>query len=187
MAVSKCVRSLLLLVCLLLGSRAGQAQPHKYSNLFRTPPGLDTYFDYTEAVAAARQAGKPLLIEFTGHATINARRIEQNVWPDSAVFPLLRHRYVILQVYVDDATPLPKLGPKPAGSASRAPQTLGAQWAAWQQTQFGTNYQPYYVALNPTTERRLLPSLPIEALSDPAKLAEWLRAGVAALPAAKGK
>lgn len=184
MAVFKRVQGLLLLVCLLLGSRAGQAQPHKYSNLFRAPLGLDTYFDYTEAVAAAQRAGKPLLIEFTGHATINARKIEQNVWPDSAVFPLLRHHYVILQVYVDDATPLPKLGPKPA---SRAPQTLGAQWGAWQQAQFGTNYQPYYVALNPVTGRRLLPSLTIAALSDPARLAEWLRAGAAALPAATSK
>lgn len=187
MAVFKRVRGLLLLVYLLFGSRAGQAQPHKYSNLFRAPPGLDTYFDYTEAMAAARQAGKRLLLEFTGHATINARKIEQNVWPDSAVFPLLRHRYVVLQVYVDATTPLPKLGPKPAGPTSRAPQTLGAQWGAWQQAQFGTNYQPYYVALNPVTGRRLLPSLPIAALSDPARLAEWLRAGVAALPAAKGK
>lgn len=181
MSAFKRARALLLLVCLLLGSRAGYTQPHKYSNLFRSPLGLDTYFDYPEALAAARRASKPLLIEFTGHATINARRIELNVWPDSAVLPLLRQHYVILQVYVDDPTALPKPSQRSSGQASQAPKTLGAKWAAWQTTQFGTNYQPYYVSLNPATERRLLPSPPIEALSDPAALAQWLQAGRAAL------
>ena len=179
MFVSK--RMLGLLAILLLMNSVGHAQPHRYSNLFRAPLGLDTYFDYSEALTAARRVGKPLLIEFTGHATINAIKIEQHIWPDSAVFPLLRTKYVILQVYVDDRTPLPKARRGPAGLAHQKPRTLGSEWADWQQVRFDTNYQPYYVVLNPITEQRLIPSLPIESLSDPVALAQWLQAGSAAL------
>jgi thiol:disulfide interchange protein DsbD len=177
-----CIRLVVSLGFLLLLSSSGYAQPHKYSNRLTAPFGLDGYFDYKEALAAARRAGKPLLIDFTGHTALNAIRIEQQVWPDSAVLPLLRDKYIVLQLYVDDKTPIPAPGPRVSTSSGRTIKTLGNEHDDFQKSRFGTNYQPYYVLLNPVTEQRLVPSPALDFSYDPTAFAHLLRAGILAMP-----
>ncbi|RZM09245.1 MAG: thioredoxin family protein, partial [Pedobacter sp.] len=83
------------------------ATPHKYAELFHAPLGLPAFFDYDEGMAYAQKMGKPVLIDFTGHACVNCRKMEANVWPDKQVLPLIRDKYVLIQLYVDDKTELP--------------------------------------------------------------------------------
>jgi len=81
-----------------------QKREVKYSSLFKAPLGLPAYFDYQEARAYARSVHKPLLIDFTGHACVNCRKMESAIWPDANVFPLIRDQYILVQLYVDDKT-----------------------------------------------------------------------------------
>jgi thioredoxin-related protein len=74
--------------------------------------------------AAAQAAGKPLLIDFTGHACVNCRKMETTVWPDKQVLPLLRDKYVLVQLYVDDKTELPASLPCTGSGFSSAPSPL---------------------------------------------------------------
>ena len=79
---------------------------HKYAEIFHAPLNLDAFFDYDEGVAYAMQVNKPILIDFTGHACVNCRKMEANVWPDKEVYKLISENYVLIQLYVDDKTEL---------------------------------------------------------------------------------
>ncbi len=124
---------------------------HKYGDLFHAPLGLDAYFDYDEALAEARKTGKPLLIDFTGHACVNCRKMEATIWPDPAVLQTIREKYILLQLYVDDKTELPAAEQSVVNG--KAIKTIGKQWSTLQATRFQANSQPYYVLLDPTTEQ----------------------------------
>ncbi|MDQ1090426.1 protein-disulfide reductase DsbD [Siphonobacter sp. SORGH_AS_1065] len=126
-------------------------EKHKYSDLFHAPLGLNAYFDYDEALAEARKTGKPLLIDFTGHACVNCRKMEATVWPDPAVLQTIREKYILLQLYVDDKTEL-----APAEQTvinGKEIKTIGKKWSTLQATRFQANSQPYYVLLDPITEK----------------------------------
>ncbi len=77
---------------------------HKYAEIFHAPLNLDAFFDYDEGIAYAKQVNKPVLIDFTGHACVNCRKMEANVWPDKEVYKLINEDYVLIQLYVDDKT-----------------------------------------------------------------------------------
>ena len=78
---------------------------HKYSELFEAPYGLDAFFDLDEGLAYAKKVNKPVMIDFTGHACVNCRKMEASVWSDKPVLERLRDRYVLVQLFVDDKTP----------------------------------------------------------------------------------
>ncbi len=131
--------------------KAHAYEKHKYSELFHAPLGLDAYFDYDEALAEAKKTGKPLLIDFTGHACVNCRKMEATVWPDPAVLKTIGHDYVLVQLYVDDKTEL-----APAEQMvvnGKEIKTIGKKWSTLQATRFQANSQPYYVLLDPVTEQ----------------------------------
>jgi hypothetical protein len=131
---------------------------HKYEQLFRAPLQLDAFFDYEEAVAYARQVHKPLLVNFTGHACVNCRKMEATIWSDPQVLARLRQDYVLVQLYVDDKTEL--LAPEQTVSAfsGKTIKTIGNKWSDLQATRYQANSQPYYVLLNPATGQRLAPA-----------------------------
>ena len=66
------------------------------------PLGLECYKDFERGKQAAALANKPILLDFTGWACVNCRRMEENVWADPAVYELLNERYIIISLYVDD-------------------------------------------------------------------------------------
>ena len=189
--LAACAGAALLLV--LAMNRPGHNQQpapprHKYGDIFKAPLGLDAYFDYAEARTAAQRAGKPLLLVFTGHTALSALKLEKTVWPDSAILPLLRAKYVVAQLYVDDSTPLPKAEQRPETSAARPVKTLGDKWSSFEISRFHANYQPFYVVLNPTTEKPLVAPIDIVAGSyDTANIASLLQRGLAAMPQGKAK
>jgi len=79
-----------------------------YNDILEWPHGLVGYFDYDQALACAKEQGKPIFIDFTGHGCVNCREMEQRVWADPAVLKRLSQKYVLVALYVDDRTTLPE-------------------------------------------------------------------------------
>lgn len=130
--------------------------PRKYAGLFDKPAGLNPFFDYAEGVAYAKKAGKPVMIDFTGHACVNCRKMEANVWTDRTVLPVIRNRYVLIQLYVDDKKTLPEAEQYTSMFSGRRVTTIGALNSDLQASRFNSNSQPFYVLLNPATEQALV-------------------------------
>jgi len=129
--------------------------PHKYADKFHAPLKLDAYFDYQEGITAARKLNKPVLIDFTGHACVNCRKMEANVWPDKEVYRLISREYILIQLYVDDKS---ELAPEDIVSTPSGKKitTIGKKWSELQARQFQSNSQPFYVLLDPNTEEPLV-------------------------------
>ena len=114
------------------------------------------FTDYEQALAAARQEGKPLMIDFTGFGCVNCRKMEAAVWTDPRVADLLTQDYVLVSLYVDDKTPLDQpIEVTDAQGRTKTLRTVGAKWSWLQSHQFGANAQPFYVLLDPVTARPL--------------------------------
>ncbi len=137
------------------GATAADNTPHKYANLFEKPAGFNPFFDYAEGIAYAKKVGKPVMIDFTGHACVNCRKMEANVWTDKTVLPVIRDEYVLIQLYVDDKEPLPANEQYTSKFSGRRITTIGALNSDLQASRFNSNSQPFYVLLNPQTEQTL--------------------------------
>ena len=100
--------------------------------------------DYEQGMAAARQEGKPVLLDFTGYGCVNCRKMEAAVWTDPRVADKLMNDYVLISLYVDDKTPLPEpLEVTDANGNKKTLRTVGAKWSWLQSQRFGANAQPY--------------------------------------------
>lgn len=105
--------------------------------------------DYEQGMAAARQEGKPVLLDFTGYGCVNCRKMEAAVWTDPRVADKLMNDYVLISLYVDDKTPLPEpLEVTDTNGNKKTLRTVGAKWSWLQSQQFGANAQPYYVPID---------------------------------------
>ena len=114
-----------------------------------TKYGLVTYFDYAEALAAARAAHKPLMLDFTGINCVNCRKMEGEVWSDPVVMKMLKNDFVIVSLYVDvQNVDLPVEEQYYSKGLGRKIETLGDKNADLQVTRFGANTQPYYFFLD---------------------------------------
>ena len=157
------------------GSETVDLTSHKYASLFHAPLKLDAFFDYKEGMAYAQKVHKPVLIDFTGHACVNCRKMEATVWPDRSVLPLIQDQYVLIQLYVDDKTVLPDSEQYTSNFSHKQITTIGALNSDIQASRFNSNSQPDYVLLN-TNEALLLP--PQGADYDAAAYASYLNAGL---------
>ena len=114
------------------------------------------FTDYEQGLAAARQEGKPVMIDFTGFGCVNCRKMEAAVWTDPRVADRLTRDYVLISLYVDDKTPLAEpIEVTDAQGQRRTLRTVGAKWSYLQSHKFGANAQPFYVLLDPVTARPL--------------------------------
>ena len=120
----------------------------KYADLFHLPHNLKGYFDYDQALAAAKATNKPLFIDFTGHGCVNCREMEANVWSDPRVKDMLRNDFVICALYVDDKTSLPENEWYTSTYDGKEKKTIGRKYADFQISKFGTNAQPYYCLMD---------------------------------------
>ncbi|HMP99094.1 MAG TPA: cytochrome c biogenesis protein CcdA [Cyclobacteriaceae bacterium] len=119
----------------------------KYADFLHLPHGLQGYFDYEQALSCAREQGKPLFIDFTGHGCTNCREMEAVVWADPAVLQRLSEDYVIVALYVDDKTELPESQWYTSAYDNKVKKTIGKQNADLQITRLQNNAQPFYVLL----------------------------------------
>ncbi|WP_026209555.1 protein-disulfide reductase DsbD family protein [Cytophaga aurantiaca] len=127
----------------------------KYNDFLHLPLGLQGYFDYKEALACAKQQGKPLFIDFTGHGCSNCREMERNVWADSTVLKHLNEDFVVVALYVDDIHELPEKEWYTSTKDGKTKKSIGKQNHDFQNTRFNFLAQPFYVILDPNTEKEL--------------------------------
>src|SRR3546814_11038932 len=87
------------------------------------------------------------MLDFTGHACVNCRKMEASVWPDKEVYMLLNDELVVIQLYVDDKTALPEEEQFVSTFRGENIRTLGTKWSDFQASKFNSNSQRYYVLL----------------------------------------
>ena len=143
------------------------------------PNNLDCFKDLKQGLAYAQSVNKPVLLDFTGYACVNCRKMEEHVWPNSTIDHFLRSDYVLISLYVDDKKPLPEdqqLESNRVGGGTRLLQNYGHKWANFQTHYFQTNSQPYYVLLSPDGKKVL--TQPIGYTPDATQFADFLRCGL---------
>lgn len=114
-------------------------------NEFHCPYNLNCFHDYKEGITYAKKVNKPVILDFTGWSCVNCRKMEDNVWSNNTVLGLLRDKYVLISLYVDDKTDLPENEQYISKTTGKKVITIGNKWSDFETTQFKTNSQPYYV------------------------------------------
>jgi len=131
--------------------------------------------DYEKAVLLSKQENKPILIDFTGWACVNCRKMEENVWTDPAVMSFIQNNFILVSLYVDDKALLPidkrftyttKAGDK------KEITSVGDLWATFQAENFNQSSQPLYVIMSP--DQKLL-SNPVGYTPNATEYLNWLQ------------
>jgi thiol:disulfide interchange protein DsbD len=111
------------------------------------PHDMNCFHDYDEGMAYARKQGKPVMVDFTGWSCVNCRRMEDNVWSEPKVFKRLSEDYVLISLYVDDKTSLPR-EERISKHTQEEIETVGDKWSNFQIGVYESNSQPYYVLID---------------------------------------
>jgi thiol:disulfide interchange protein DsbD len=117
-------------------------------NLYKENEVHAQYTNFEEGMEAARRAGKPVMVDFTGWGCVNCREMESKVWIDSKVRKLMTEDYILISLYVDDKDPLPEKITVTENGQQRTLRTVGDKWSYLQRVKFGANAQPFYVLLD---------------------------------------
>ncbi|MCX6325117.1 MAG: thioredoxin family protein [Bacteroidia bacterium] len=117
----------------------------KHDDIFDMPLGLAGYFDYKQGLACAKELGKPVLIDFKGHACANCKLMEAKVWSDPEVLLRLRDNFVIISLYVDDRTQLPENEWIVSALDGKQKKSIGKINEDFEMSKFKTNALPLYV------------------------------------------
>ena len=162
-----------------LNALSGFAPPKFYS-LQKTktacPLELNCFKDFEEGRAYAKSVQKPILLDFTGWACVNCRKMEENVWSAPEVYKELE-KFVLISLYVDDRKELPKelqFDYQKANGKIKKIRTVGSKWATLQAINFATASQPFYVQLSPDMELLNHP----EKYTDKRSYLKWLQEGL---------
>jgi thiol:disulfide interchange protein DsbD len=159
---------------------SGLAPPACYSWFYPCdcPQNINCFKDFCEGLTYAKEVNKPILIDFTGHACVNCRKMEEHVWPEKEVYSFLKDDYVLISLYVDEKIELPaeeqKVVPMKSGG-TRKLRTVGNKWAHFQTENFDNNSQPYYVLLSP--DGKML-NQPVPYTPDARDYANFLQCGL---------
>ena len=160
---------------------SGLAPPVGYSWLYpsSTTNNLKTFKDLKEGIAYAKQVNKPIMIDFTGYACVNCRKMEEHIWPLEKIDNYLRNEYVLISLYVDDKKDLPtdeKVEVNRVNGGKRLLKNYGHKWANFQTQFFRSNSQPYYVLLNSDGNKVLIE--PVGYTPDEDEYARFLEGGL---------
>lgn len=134
--------------------------------------------DYEEGLKMAREQHKPILLDFTGYACVNCRRMEENVWVKPEVYKLMKEKFIIISLYVDDKKKLPssrQFTYTTKEGVQKEIVTIGDKWATFETENFANNAQPWYAILN--NEEQLL-SHPVGYTPDVREYLNWLQCGI---------
>ncbi|MFH6604037.1 cytochrome c biogenesis protein CcdA [Maribacter algicola] len=141
------------------------------------PLGIDCFKDFDSGVAHAKSVNKPILLDFTGWACVNCRKMEENVWSEPAIYPILKNDYILISLYIDDRKELPQeeqFDFKFESGRVKTIETVGQKWGTFQTLNFNSASQPYYVLLSPDLE---VLNGPIQQV-DADTYRTWLSAGL---------
>ncbi|QXP73425.1 cytochrome c biogenesis protein CcdA [Tenacibaculum sp. HL-MS23] len=144
----------------------------------KCPLGLNCFKDFEEGIAYAKSVNKPVLLDFTGWACVNCRKMEENIWVKPEIYSLISDDYVLISLYVDDhERQLPEEEQfdfiKPNGKVKRI-RTYGDKWATLQVANFKTASQPFYILMSPNLELLNSP----QQYTDHTSYYNWLKTGL---------
>lgn len=159
-----------------------------YSNQFSTseksnlpehakygPNGLIAFDDYEKGLAYAKKVNKPVLLDFTGFACANCRKMEEQVWSTPEIAAILKKEIVLISLYGDDKRDLPTAEQYVSTKTNRKITTIGKKWSDFQIERYNINAQPYYVILN--TDGKNL-GKPIGYTPNVTEYKNWLESGI---------
>lgn len=163
-----------------LGLISGFPPPKDYS-IFPVKEDLNTNKnDYDKAMALAKAEGKPLLIDFTGQACVNCRKMEENVWTDPLVHDMMKNNFVITSLFVDQDTKLPESEHRYSEALSEDYNTIGDKWKEIQYINLHEQTQPQYVIIDSKTERII--NKPMSGLNSVEDFKAFLECGLSYKP-----
>ena len=170
---------------------SGLAPPLGYSYFSPKdcPNDLDCFKDLKTGIEYAKKEGKPILLDFTGYACVNCRKMEEHVWPLPEVDEVLRDNFVLISLYVDDKKELPEFEQlyvkRTSGVGTRKLENYGHKWAHFQASYFGVNSQPFYLIMDPNTYQIL--NDPVGYMPDPSQYISFLECGLSEFKSLKEK
>jgi len=145
------------------------------------PQNLQVFHDFDKAKAYAEKVNKPLFVDFTGHACVNCRKMEEKVWGEPGIIEILRKKMVIVSLYVDEKTELPK---SDQGVFEYAPgktmnvTQVGHKWSLLQAKRYKSNTQPYYRMIGKNDQDLSNGSADYEHNGTTKDFQSWLEAGL---------
>ena len=139
-----------------LGLISGFPPPYGYS-IYKHPVNYETgikplHNEYEKALQLAKEQKKPILIDFTGWACVNCRKMEENVWIDEDVKSLMKNNFIVVSLYVDERKVLPiteQVNYKTKAGVEKQLITVGDKWATFQSENFDKVSQPQYAIISP--------------------------------------
>ncbi len=112
------------------------------------PHDIIAFLDYEVGMEYAREVNKPVMLDFTGHACVNCRKMEERVWSDTRILQILKNDVVLISLYVDDKRKLPAEEQYTSQIDGKQVTTIGKKWSEFQIEKYQANAQPYYVLLD---------------------------------------
>lgn len=139
------------------------------------PHQIPAFLDLADAIEYSKQVNKPIMIDFTGHACANCRRVEENVWSDPRVKEAIMNEVILVSLYVDERTLLPEEEQVYSETLGRNLKTIGNKWTVFQIEKYNNNAQPYYIIVDADLNNY---NEPIGAVLDINKYLDWMRSGI---------
>ena len=128
------------------GSMGAAVELPPYAEL--GPLDLIIFKDYKAGMAYAKKVNKPVMLDFTGYACVNCRKMEERVWPEPQIQQVLRDELVLISLYVDDKKQLPENEQYVSETTGKKIKTIGNKWSDFQIKNYKANAQPYYVLID---------------------------------------
>ncbi len=140
------------------------------------PHDILAFNDYEKGLAYAKEVNKPLMLDFTGWACVNCRKMEQNVWVKPDILNKLKNEVVLISLYVDDKRPLPK-GEEVESKLRPGKQLkyIGQKWSEFQTIRYKANTQPFYVLIGHNEENL---NDPVGYTPDADEYLKWIENGI---------
>ena len=139
------------------------------------PHDIISFHDYEEGLAYAKEKDLPVLIDFTGHACVNCRKMEERVWSEPQVLDILKNDVVLISLYVDDKRKLPESEQYISETTGKEIESIGNKWSDFQISRYKANAQPYYVLIDHDEQKLIAPSA---YEPDVDEYYNWLKRGI---------
>jgi len=138
---------------------------------------LVVFDNYQNGLAYAKKVNKPIMLDFTGHACVNCRKMENNVWSDAKILPILKDEVVLISLYVDDKRDLPESQQFVSPTTGSEIKTIGDKWTDFMISKYKTNTQPLYVLtdLDGNSLNKAKPTISYVSVEE---FDNWLKTGI---------
>lgn len=137
----------------------------------------DVVNDYEKALQLSKEQKKPILIDFTGWACVNCRKMEENVWTQPDVAAYIKEHFILVSLYVDDREKLPVEERFTYGASDKQKKdivTIGDKWSTFQTENFIQATQPLYAIID---RNEMIINKPVGYTPNAAEYLQWLKCG----------